>query len=253
MGAEMSTFEYLLRVRAEKGAGYLVLLDPDRLSQDAVMDGARMCQSEGADAVLVGGSLLLSSRFDEIVRQLKACLDIPLIIFPGSADQISSHADALLFLCLVSGRNPELLIGQQVKAAPLLKAYGLEPISTAYLLVESGRMTTAEYISNTRPIPRDKADIAMAHALAAEYMGMKMVYLDAGSGATRPVPNEMVAAVAGYISLPIIVGGGIRTPEEARRTVESGASFIVTGTILEEQANRGLAREFADAVHTGRP
>lgn len=248
----MSTFEYLLKVREEKGAGYLVLLDPDRLSQNAVTDHAQTCQSEGADAILVGSSLLLTSRFDEIVQRLKACLDIPLIIFPGSSDQISPHADAFLFLCLVSGRNPELLIGQQVKAAPLLKAYGLEAISTAYLLVEGGRITTAEYMSNTRPIPRDKADIAMAHALAAEYLGMKMVYLDAGSGAIHPVPDDMVAGVAGYISLPIIVGGGIRTPEEARRSVKSGASFIVTGTILEQQVDRGLAREFADAVHIGR-
>ena len=159
---------------------------------------------------------------------------------PGSA--------AILFLSVISGRNPELLIGQQVKGAPLLKEYGVEIISTGYMLIESGTFTSVEFMSNTRPIPRNKCDIAMAHALAAEYIGMKLIYLEAGSGALEPVPDEMVRAVVDYISLPVIVGGGIRDAESARSKVDAGAGFVVTGTVIEEDPGR--LRELSAAVHT---
>ena len=238
-----------MRVKEERGAGYFVLLDPDRVDDEAVVEVAAECRDAGVDALLVGSSFLLSVRFDPMIARIKRTVEIPLIISPGGIGQISRHADALFFYSLISGRNPELLIGQQVKAAPVLREYGLEAISTGYMLIESGNFTAAEYVSNTRPIPRNKHDIAKAHALAAEYMGMKMVYLEAGSGARLSVPEEMIRAVADYISLPIIVGGGIRDPEEARRKIQAGASFVVTGNVLERSMTPGLIRRFADAVH----
>jgi phosphoglycerol geranylgeranyltransferase len=246
----MSTFDRLLKVCHTKGAGFLSLLDPDRLDKEDLVGTAVMCQEQGADAILFGGSFLLCTDFDRLVREVKRVVDIPVVIFPGpDTNQISAAADAILFLSMISGRNPELLIGQQVKAAPILKAYGLEAISTGYVLVDSGQQTTAEYISNTKPVPRNKPEIAMAHALAAEYLGMQCVYLDAGSGAEKMVPVEMIASVADYISIPIIAGGGIRSPQDARERVEAGASFVVVGTILEADKDVSLVGEFADAIH----
>ncbi|MBT5830178.1 MAG: geranylgeranylglyceryl/heptaprenylglyceryl phosphate synthase, partial [Candidatus Latescibacteria bacterium] len=208
---------------------------------------------QGADAILIGGSFLLSTNFDRMVQEVKQAVDVPVVIFPGDTSQIAPAADAILFLSLISGRNPELLIGQHIKAAPLLKAHGIEPISTGYVLVDSGQQTTTEYISNTRPLPRNKPEIAMAHALAAEYLGMQCVYLDAGSGPAKMVPEEMVLAVSEYTSVPLIVGGGIRDPEAARKRVEMGASFIVIGSVFEDRGwDAGFIGGFADAVHQSR-
>ena len=246
----MSVFEYLMQVRREKGAGYLTHLDPDRMDPDRIVRRAVQHRESGADAILVGTSFLLSDDFDGVVKAIRNAVDIPLILFPGGVAQVSRHADAILFLSLISGRDPELLIGQQVKAAPFIKHHALEPISTGYILIESGKLTTAEYVSNTRPLPRDKPDLAMALALAAEYLGMKLVYLEAGSGAEWSVPQEMIRSVAGYASLPLVVGGGIRRPELAREKVLAGASFVVIGNVLEDMDDPGLLREFADAVHT---
>lgn len=245
----MTTFERLLKIRETKGAGYLVLLDPDKWQQDEIVEIAIQASEYGADALLIGGSLLLSSTFDEWLGLVKDHISIPLIIFPGSPTQVSRNADAIFFLSLISGRNPTYIIGEQVKAAPVIKAIGVEAISVGYMLIESGRITSAEFMSNTRPIPRDKPEIAKATALAAEYLGMKMVYLEAGSGAEKSVPNEMVEEVANYISLPVIVGGGIRTPAEAEQKVHFGASFVVTGNVLEKRRNSKIIQEFAAAIH----
>ncbi|KPJ60157.1 MAG: geranylgeranylglyceryl phosphate synthase [Latescibacteria bacterium DG_63] len=247
MGGRPSVFENLMDVAREKGAGYLVLLDPDRLDTARLRAMAREASDGGADAILVGSSLLLSDEFDEIVAAVKKAATVPVILFPGSASQVSRHADAIFYLSLVSGRNPDLLIGEHVKAAPLLKRYEVEVISVAYMIVESGTLSSVGYMSHTLPIPRDKADIAMAHALAGEFLGMKMAYLDAGSGAGHSVPTAMVEAVRSYISIPLIVGGGIKTPQQAGKIVEAGATFVVTGNVLEEDADR--LQEFARAIH----
>ena len=238
-----------MKVRSGRGAGFLPLLDPDRRDKKDLVQTAAMFEENGADAVLVGGSFLLSTDFDRMVREIKHAVDVPVIIFGAGNNQISASADAIFYLSMISGRNPELLIGQQVKAAPVLKAYGLEPISTGYLLVDSGQQTTVEYISNTRPVPRDKAAIAMAHVLAAEYLGMQCAYLDAGSGARQMVPGEMVSSVSDYVSIPLIVGGGIRLPEHAKERVDAGASFVVIGTVLEANRDATLVRDFAQAIH----
>jgi putative glycerol-1-phosphate prenyltransferase len=245
----MSTFDHLMDIRATLGAGFLPLLDPDRLKKKDLVQTAAMFEENGADAILVGGSFLLSTDFDRMVREIKHAVRVPVIIFGAGNNQISAAADAILYLSMISGRNPELLVGQHVKAAPILKAYGLEPISTGYMLVDSGRQTTVEYISNTKPMPRDKPDIAMAHALAAEYLGMQCVYLDAGSGAEQMVPEEMLEAVTGYISIPIIVGGGLQRPEDAEARVEAGASFVVVGSVLEARRDASTVRAFAQAIH----
>ena len=244
-----TVLNHLLHVRSEKGAGYLALLEPDKLSGAPLIDMAVCCEANGVDALLIGSSLMLTVDLDEAVSQVKAHVDIPIILFPGALHHISRHADAILFLSLISGRNPQYLIGEQVHAAPIIQAYDLEPIATGYILIGSDSITSAEFMSNTRPIPRDKSTIAVAHALAAEYLGMHMVYLDAGSGARPSVPETMVEFVSDNVSIPIIVGGGIRSPRIAQEKVQAGADFVVTGTILEERASPSLIREFADAIH----
>jgi phosphoglycerol geranylgeranyltransferase len=246
----MSVYQKLLNVRDQKGAGFLVLLDPDRMSVQDIVDLAQKSEQGGADGFLVGSSLLLSTRFDEAVKEIKAHVKVPVTIFPGNANQVSRHADAILFLSLISGRNPHLLIGEQVKAAPAIKEFGLEPIPTGYMLIESGAPTSVQFMSDTQPIPRNKPDVAKAHALAAEYLGMKMVFLEAGSGAESPVPDNIVREVKDFISIPIIVGGGIKNPDVAQAKVKSGASFVVIGNFLEEDDS--LVREFAEAIHINR-
>jgi phosphoglycerol geranylgeranyltransferase len=247
MEGHSSVYDLLMGVACDRGAGHLVLLDPDRLDAAGLRTMAREASDGGADAILVGSSLLLTGDFDGLVALVKEGASVPVILFPGSASQVSRHADAIFYLSLVSGRNPDLLIGEHVKAAPLLKRYDVEVIPVAYMIVESGTLSSVAYMSHTLPIPRDKADIAMTHALAGEYLGMKMAYLDAGSGARLSVPTAMIEAVSSYISIPLIVGGGIRTPEQAREAVEAGASFVVTGNVLEGNADR--VGEFARAVH----
>lgn len=246
-----TVLEELLATRQRRGAGYLVLLDPDRLSPEALDERAAMCCEAGADAILVGTSLTMLVDHAALYERIKRHVDVPVITFPGSGSHVCPLADAILFLSMVSSRNPELLIGEHVRTAPLLKRCGVEVISTGYMLIESGSLTSVQFMSNAMPIPRTKCDIAMAHALAAEYIGMRMLYLEAGSGAVQTVPPAMVEAVAAYTELPLIVGGGIRTPAAARELVAAGAGFIVTGTMLEGDQNAlppALA-EMSAAVH----
>lgn len=244
---EGSVLEYLLSARDRRGAGYLTLLDPDRLSVEELESRADLCVEAGADAILIGTSLMFTARYAECFARIRARVDVPVISFPGGASQVVPTADAILFLSMISGRNAELLIGEHVRAAPLIREYGVEAIPTGYLLVESGTLTSVEFMSSTRPLPRGKNDIAMAHALAAQYLGMKMIYLETGSGADASVPDDMVGAVSGYVSLPVIVGGGIRDAATARAKVEAGAGFVVTGSLVED--DHGRLREVSAAVH----
>ncbi len=245
----MSIYQSLLSTSKTKGAAYFVLIDPDKINEKALPAFVQRAMESGVDAFLVGGSLIVDDSFEKCIKTIKQHTTLPVVIFPGGVMQISPSADAILFLSLVSGRNPEYLIGNQVLGAPKVKKIGLEAISTAYLLVESGRPTSAEFMSNTRPLPRHKPDIAVAHALAAEILGFKMIYLEAGSGAQQPVPDEIIGAVAKHCPVPLIVGGGITSPEEACKKVKAGANFIVTGNVLENNGNATLMKEFADAIH----
>lgn len=245
----MSVYQSLLAASKEQGAGYFVLVDPDKIDGTDLPAFAQQASEAGVDAFLVGGSLILDDSFERCITTLKKHTTIPVVIFPGGVMQVSASADAILFLSLLSGRNPEHIIGSQVLAAPVVKKIGLEAISTAYLLVESGQPTSAEFMSNTKPLPRNKPDIAVAHALAAEILGFKMIYLEAGSGAQQSIPEEMIGGIAKKCSVPVIVGGGITTPELARKKVDAGAHFIVTGNVLEKNGNAHLMHEFADAIH----
>ena len=241
------TYEQLLKVRKTRGCGFLVLLDPDRSSPKDLSRYAALCDKSGADAFLFGSSLMVANDFEKSLIAVKKTVKKPVIIFPGSSAMLSSKADALLFLSVVSGRNPNLLIGEHVKAAPAIKKLGIEAIPTAYMLIESGVMTSVTYMSNTFPIPNHKPDIACAHALAGQYLGMKLVYLEAGSGAEKPVPVEMVKRVSSYVDIPVIVGGGIRNAEYANKVAKAGASFVVIGNALEDSPL--MVKEFAQAIH----
>ena len=245
----MNTYDKLLKIKSERGAGYFVLLDPDKESPSNLAEMAKRCQDADADALLIGGSLLMNHHFEQAMEAIKNAVTIPVILFPGGAMQVSKHADALLFMSLISGRNPQYLIGEQVHAAPLVKTIGIETIPMGYMLIESGTVTSVEFVSNSKPIPREKTGIAVAHGLAGEYLGMKLLYLEAGSGAKQSVPEKMVQAVSHTVSIPVIVGGGISSPDCASKKVEAGASFIVTGTVLEDQSNHKLIGEFARAIH----
>lgn len=244
-----SVFQHLLQVVHKKGAGYIVLLDPDRKKDQHLEAKVAAINASQVDAIFVGGSLMMDGRCRERVATIKALAQVPVIFFPGGISQLNEHYDAMLFMAILSGRNPHYLIGEQVIAAPVVKDLGMEVIPTGYLLFDGGAQSTVEFISNTRPLPMNRPDLAVAHALAAQYLGKKLIYLEAGSGARQAVPVDIIAAVAQEVAVPLIVGGGIRTPEQAQKRVQAGASFIVTGTVLEKTPDANLMLEFAQAIH----
>ncbi len=247
--AEGYVYGRLMSVKEQRGGGFLLLLDPDCVPEKTYVSLAEAAEGCGVDAILVGSSFMLNTNFAGAVSQIKGVTPLPVIVFPGSFAQVTPEADAILFTSLISGRNPNYLIDEQVRGAPLVKRFGLEPIPTGYMLIESGRQTSVQYISRTQPIPRSKHDIACAHALAAQYLGMRFVYLEAGSGADQPVPESMVRAVASYTDIPMLVGGGLTTPEECAVRIEAGASFIVIGNLLETDPKFTYITELARASH----
>jgi phosphoglycerol geranylgeranyltransferase len=212
-----------------------VLVDPDKLSEEQVVKTAKIGQKAGVDFFFVGGSLMTSDMLFHCVRLLKENSEIPVILFPGNTYQIARNADAMLFLSLISGRNPDMLIGMHVLAAPYIKLSGLETIPTGYMLIDSGKPTAVTYMSNSFPIPSDKKDIAACTAMAGEMLGMKMIYMDAGSGAETTISEEMISFVKGSIQVPLIVGGGIRTPEKMEAMLKAGADICVIGNHFEEK------------------
>ena len=245
------TYHRLQEIIERRGAGFILLIDPDKVTLERAPKLVGSATEAGVDAFFVGGSFLMNENFNAFVKQIKSQAgDHPVIIFPGSLYQISAFADALLFLSLISGRNPEHLIGNQVMAAPILWKLGLEAISCGYMLIESGSRTSAEFVSNSIPIPRNKSNIALAHALAAEFLGMKTIYLEAGSGAEDSVPTETISSVSEAVEIPLLVGGGIRSPMVAQEKVAAGADIIIVGNFFEKEGNQALMKEFADAIHT---
>lgn len=239
------------QLREAKGSGrklLAVLIDPDFGTDEAALERTvqHACMAR-ADLLFVGGSLLTSASFDRCVALVKRWSTKPVVLFPGSPAQLSGHADAVLFLSLISGRNPELLIGHHVTAAPTVKALGIEAIPTGYLLVDGGRATTAHYVSQSSPVPYDKPGIAAATALAGELLGLRAIYLDTGSGAPRSVSPAMVAAVRATVDAPIIVGGGIRDAATARALCDAGADVLVVGTAIEQDPETVFA--LSEAVH----
>jgi len=223
-----------------------VLVDPDKTSPAQCILLAQEASVSGVDFFFVGSSLLRQNHLQTCVETLKKTSDVPVILFPGNIMQVSNDADAILFLSLISGRNPELLIGNHVLIAPMIKASKLEVIPTGYMLIDSGAPTSASYMSQTFPIPHDKNDIAECTAIAGELLGLKAIYLDAGSGARFPVSAGMVRTVRKSIDVPMIVGGGIKTPEKAIELCAAGADIIVVGNAIESQPN--LLNEIAGAL-----
>lgn len=243
-----SVLHQLEAAHARGGKLLAVLIDPDFGQDEARLERTvqNACMAK-ADLIFVGGSLLTSAGFDRCVGLVKQWSDRPVVLFPGSPAQLSAHADAVLFLSLISGRNPELLIGHHVTAAPTVKALGIEAIPTGYMLVDGGKPTTVSYVSQTLPIPHDKPGIAAATALAGSLLGLRTVYMDTGSGAKRTVSPGMIAAVRGAVDRPIIVGGGIRDAATARDLCSAGADVLVIGTAFEEDPERIF--QMSEAVH----
>lgn len=244
----MSIYSTILERTENKQKQFVVLVDPDKPTDRQIAKLAVKAEKAGTDYFFVGGSLLTNNNLDQCIKILKENSDIPVILFPGNTLQMSNHADAFLFLSLISGRNAEMLIGRHVIAAPYLKLSKLEVISTGYMLIDSGKPTTVSYMSNSFPIPADKKDVAGCTAMAGEMLGMKLIYMDAGSGAINPVSNEMIEMVKGSIEVPLIVGGGIRTPEKAAETAKMGADVVVVGNSIEEDDD--LIFKIAEAIHS---
>lgn len=227
---------------------FAVLIDPDKVNDSNMDQLIALSVNAGVDYFLVGGSLVISNYLDECLQQIKKSCNIPSILFPGSPNQVSKYADALLYLSLISGRNADLLIGQHVISAPVVKQSGLEIMPTGYMVIDGGAPTTVSYISNATPLPADKNEIAMCTAMAGEMLGMKLIYMDAGSGAKRAITESMIQKVAGCIEVPLIIGGGITEPEKAYLNCKAGADVIVVGNAIEKDPN--LIKEMAAAVHS---
>lgn len=226
---------------------FAVLIDPDKVNEAHIEQYIKLAQEARVDYFLVGGSLVISNYLDECVQLIKKHCNIPVILFPGSPSQLTKYADALLYLSLISGRNPELLIGQHVVSAPVVRQSGLEIMPTGYMVIDGGAPTTVSYISNATPLPSDKNEIAMCTAMAGEMLGMKLIYMDAGSGARKAISESMIQKVSSCINVPLIIGGGITTPEKAYLNCKAGADVIVVGNAIEKDDS--LIREIAAAVH----
>jgi phosphoglycerol geranylgeranyltransferase len=225
-----------------------VLIDPDKVEDPSGLTRLIHLASENCvDFFFVGGSLITTTNLSEVIRQIKEAVNIPVVLFPGNSIQIDPGADAILFLSLISGRNPDLLIGQHVIAAPILKNNRIEVMPTGYMLINSGRITSVAYISNTTPIPDDKYSLAACTAMAGTMLGLGLIYMDAGSGAEKEISPKMIATVRKAIEVPLIVGGGINTTGKAIAALEAGADMIVIGNALEK--NPDLLIEISDKVY----
>jgi phosphoglycerol geranylgeranyltransferase len=236
----------LRQLKSQHKSGFAVLVDPDKIAPADMQYMARLCNDAGVDYLLMGGSLLMAHQMELCIQRFKAESDIPVILFPGSPAQVTPYADALLYLSLISGRNPDLLIGQHVASAPQVKASGLEVISTGYMIIDGGVQTTVAYMSNALPIPADKPEIALCTAWAGEMQGKHVIYMDAGSGARKPVSEEMIRKVSSHTEVPLIIGGGILHPEKVYLNCQAGANLIVVGNAIERDPL--LIRDMAAAT-----
>jgi putative glycerol-1-phosphate prenyltransferase len=214
-----------------------VLIDPDQINQDDLRLTIEKSVSESVDYFFVGGSLLFQDCLDEALDLINELSDIPTIIFPGNDLQINDKADAILYLSLISGRNPEFLIGKQVISAPLLSQADIEVIGTGYILVNGGQPTAASYMSSTQPIPYDQINIAVSTALAGQFLGHKIIFMDGGSGAEKPISSKMISAVKKHLNIPLIIGGGIISVEQVKSAYDAGADIVVIGNAIEKDVN----------------
>ncbi|MEM7654962.1 MAG: geranylgeranylglyceryl/heptaprenylglyceryl phosphate synthase [Bacteroidota bacterium] len=242
-----SLTDHLYQLKAEQQKAFAILLDPDHVPADEAVLRPLVHRLEAAttDLILVGGSLTVDRNIHALVPLLQSLTQLPIVLFPGSPEQIVSAADGILLLSLLSGRNPDYLIGRHVEAAPLLKQSELEILPTGYLLIDAGAPTTVNYMSNTLPIPHNKPQIAMCTALAGEQLGLRFIYMDGGSGAQRIISTQMVSEVSEQLSIPLMIGGGIRSGRQAEAIWRAGADIIVVGTALEQTDGEDLLTDLA--------
>jgi phosphoglycerol geranylgeranyltransferase len=242
---------YLLeRIKAE-GSIHITLVDPEKVTPPQASRIAEKSKASGTTAIMVGGSTFVSqAHLDDIVKAIKHAVDIPTILFPNNITGISAHADAIWFMSLLNSVDPYFLIGAQILGAPLVKKFGLEPISMGYVIVGEGG--TAGIVGKAIPVPYNKPELAAAHALAGQYLGMHFLYLEGGSGAKDPIPPEMIHVVKHYINIPLIVGVGIRSREQAMAAATAGADVIVTGNVIESGDAKGKVSEIVEGIKASR-
>jgi putative glycerol-1-phosphate prenyltransferase len=243
----MNIYNYILGSKKKGKKLFSILIDPDKQDKNALLNIIEKATTAKADFFFVGGSLLTHDSLDSCLATLKENSDIPVILFPGNTMQVNDKADGILFLSLISGRNAEMLIGKQVITAPILKQSSLEVLPTGYMLIDSGKPTTVSYMSNTTPIPNDKNAVAACTAMAGEMLGLKLIFMDGGSGAKNPITEKMITTVKKSVDCPIIIGGGISSGEKAIANCKAGADIIVVGNAIEKEVN--LIAEIADAIH----
>lgn len=244
----MDLYKNILQKKEQGEKLFAILIDPDKQKNSELLLIIKNANESNVDYFFVGGSLLINDNLNDCIKTIKDNSKIPVILFPGNAMQINQNADGILFLSLISGRNPELLIGKQVITAPILKQTALEVMSTGYMLIDSGKPTTASYMSNTMPIPRDKISIATSTAIAGEYLGLKLIYMDGGSGAEQPIKIDMIKKVSNSIKIPLIIGGGICSAKKAIDNCKAGADLIVVGNAIEEDPS--LILDISQAIHS---
>ena len=239
-------YQHILQSKKDGKKLFSILIDPDKQNGEQLKIIIKKANSAQVDFFFVGGSLLTNDSFDFCISTIKENSNIPLVLFPGNAMQVNNKADGILFLSLISGRNAEMIIGKQVITAPILKQSGLEIISTGYMLIDSGKATTASYMSNTTPIPHDKNDVAVCTAMAGEMLGLKLIFMDGGSGAVNPISVEMISSVSEQTEVPLIIGGGINSAKKAIENLKAGADIIVVGNAIEK--NKNLISEISEEI-----
>jgi phosphoglycerol geranylgeranyltransferase len=244
--------KYLLEKIKAEGSIHITLIDPEKITPPQAAQVAENSKASGTSAMMIGGSTFVSqAHLDGVVKAIRRAVKIPIILFPNNITGISRYADAIWFMSLLNSVDPYFLIGAQILGAPLVKKYGLEPISMGYIIVGEGG--TAGIVGKAIPVPYNKSELAAAHALAGQYLGMHFIYLEGGSGAKKPVPPEMIRTVNHFIDIPLIVGGGVRTKEQALAAASAGADIIVTGNIIEITGAKQKISEIIDGVKGTRP
>tara|TARA_X000000368_G_scaffold356958_1_gene299143 strand:+ start:377 stop:1138 length:762 start_codon:yes stop_codon:yes gene_type:complete len=244
----MNIYSKILSDKKANKKSFALLIDPDKQDRNQLIAIIEKAKNANTDYFFVGGSLLTNDSLDVCLATLKDQSDIPVVLFPGNAMQVNDKADGILFLSLISGRNAEMLIGKQVITAPILKQSSLEVLPTGYMLIDSGKPTAASYMSNTTPIPADKNAVAACTAMAGEMLGLKLIFMDGGSGAKNPISEKMIASVKKSVDCPIIIGGGISSGEKAIANCKAGADIIVIGNAIEKDEN--LIAEISEAIHS---
>ena len=239
-------YQHILQSKREGKKLFSILIDPDKQNEEKLKSIIQKANNNKVDFFFVGGSLLTNDSLDLCIYTIKENSKIPVVLFPGNAMQVNNKADGILFLSLISGRNAEMLIGKQVITAPILKQSSLEVLPTGYLLIDSGKATTASYMSNTTPIPHDKNDVAVCTAMAGEMLGLKLIFMDGGSGAIHPISKEMISSVSEQTEVPLIIGGGINSAQKAIENLKAGADIIVVGNAIEKDEN--LISEISEEI-----